>query len=389
MSNFNQEQTYILRNLISQGFEGTSCRMNTEIRDGIKNAIEHNADPAILSENGMENTALVWAIVCGERDLASFLIDHPNSQDSLNMTGDSMAYNTPLMLAFKKGFYELAFQLIKKGVDLNAKTDEENKLTLLHLAILTLGASMKVDVSDNVNEHNFFNQKNDADFTLQQEQNFICQLIEGGANLAAKDKFDKTPLDYLSQPLDEAEIYFCHSKTMSFNEYCNSLIKDGIFVENAEVAEIKAKLDNLHEEERKVVRSLIQSGINTPEKLDEVKDTLRKTLPQIAQNYLNYCKSSNCSRTAKEIIVDPTNSFTSLLEIKESGEFIATACPKGGDNNITLAVAGHLDLHRKSNEGHFLIELIKSRALYLSTPGHQVFCNKIDDMLPKGPQPGS
>lgn len=187
---YNKAATAALQKIID------SEAINDDIENQIRELIKSGADITIRQE-GSENTLLLFAIVKNRKSLAAYLItelikEHRevlDFKDSLEHAG-----NTALMLSIKKGFYDIARQLLAEGINPNicATIDQ---LTPLHVACGLLGARYE-------NKRSLLGRVHDYTLELPLIA-LIKDLIVHGAACDAKNSFGTTPLDLLTMKFSE------------------------------------------------------------------------------------------------------------------------------------------------------------------------------------------
>ncbi len=139
---YSSEATAALQNLIDHSV------INDAVEHQIRQLIKEGADISISTSYG-KNTLLLWAIVYNRTALAADLIPelYKKHKEVLDFKDTfRLAGNTALMLAIKKGFYDIARQLLAVRVNPNIDSDTDH-LTPLHIACGLLGTSYEETAS--------------------------------------------------------------------------------------------------------------------------------------------------------------------------------------------------------------------------------------------------
>ncbi len=133
-----------------------------------------------ISTKGMSNTPLLGAIVHDDTSIAAKFIDLDSEKKSLNICSETyMSSNSPLVLALKRGNFEIAKKLILAGADVNIPGFR--RFTPLHWAC------------------------------IMRANDIIQLLLEHGANPQVKNAFGRLPLEYYIADISFDELQFSPS----------------------------------------------------------------------------------------------------------------------------------------------------------------------------------
>lgn len=175
--NSNMNPTLALESL----FKDNPQKMNEENLEKVWQLIEQGAD---LAKHYGVNTPLLHAIILKSPELASKIINKDNVSEFID-TKDTylhVASNTPLILAIKTGYYDLANELLDKGANPNIPSGDKG-FTPLHWAMACIGTT-------------------GSDSERNALLKLVRNLIDKGAEPTAKNFFNSTPLDILNRSFD-------------------------------------------------------------------------------------------------------------------------------------------------------------------------------------------
>ncbi len=202
MLKFNQAKTDELKELIQAYDKDHKLNQQSSPKfiAQVKSLLADGADPAV-SINEINNTPLLTAILKGDIALCECLIEADKDGQAINKkdTYEGEAGNTPLILAIKRGLYDIALLLIKHGAKVNEPSGFQG-YTALHFATALLG----IQYQRQETSRSDFHAK--AEDPIKKLIELIERLVSAGANVTAENEFGMTPLAYLSHEFTEDEI---------------------------------------------------------------------------------------------------------------------------------------------------------------------------------------